>query len=222
MSSAVIFDLDDTLYKEINYLKSGLKSVSKVISKDIDETQAKIFEKLYFYYKNSDNPFKKIINEYNLSYSLGDLILLYKNHKPKIKLSEETKETLHYLIKNNYELGLITDGSSNQQREKISALKIDSYITEYVISDEVGSEKPNKNNYKYFSEKKFSYCKKFYYIADNLSKDFIAPNDLGWITICILDNGENIHKQKFSINNKFLPQHSVKSIKHIIPIINEK
>jgi len=222
MSSAVIFDLDDTLYKEINYLKSGFKYISKIIANDINETQTKIFKKLIFHYKNKENVFQKIINEYNLSYNIKDLILLYRNHKPKIRLSKETENTLLYLINNDYKLGLLTDGDSNQQRGKISALELEKYITEYVISDEFGSTKPNENNYKYFSEKKYSYCEKFYYIADNIRKDFIAPNNLGWITICILDNGKNIHEQNFSINTKIYPHYKVKSIKHIIPIINEK
>jgi len=35
-----------------------------------------------------------------------------------------------------------------------------------------------------------NYC----YVADNILKDFIAPNKLGWTSIKIKDNGKNIHK----------------------------
>ena len=31
---------------------------------------------------------------------------------------------------------------------------------------------------------------------DNPDKDFIAPNNLGWTSICLIDKGLNIHKQK--------------------------
>lgn len=34
-------------------------------------------------------------------------------------------------------------------------------------------------------------------VSDNLKKDFIAPNALGWETVCPLDDGRNIHKQDF-------------------------
>jgi putative hydrolase of the HAD superfamily len=32
-------------------------------------------------------------------------------------------------------------------------------------------------------------------MADNLKKDFITPNFLGWKTVGLLDNGKNIHYQ---------------------------
>lgn len=59
----------------------------------------------------------------------------------------------------------------------------------------------------------------FYYIGDNLRKDFVAPNKLGWQTICLLDNGENIHSQDFSVDSIFLPMHRVKELPSISEFI---
>lgn len=39
-------------------------------------------------------------------------------------------------------------------------------------------------------------CHGFTYVGDNLKKDFIAPNALGWLTVCLKDDGRNIHKQE--------------------------
>lgn len=49
-------------------------------------------------------------------------------------------------------------------------------------------------NYAYFM-KRYSYCQSFIYVGDNVKKDFITPNALGWKTICIKDDGRNIHSK---------------------------
>ena len=36
----------------------------------------------------------------------------------------------------------------------------------------------------------------FTYVGDNLKKDFIAPYHLGWMTICLKDDGRNIHRKE--------------------------
>ena len=50
----------------------------------------------------------------------------------------------------------------------------------------------------------------FYYIGDNVVKDFIAPNQLGWTTICLLDNGQNIHKQ-IPVEDEMKPQYEIEN-----------
>lgn len=93
-------------------------------------------------------------------------------------------------------IGLITDGRSVQQRNKIEVLGLKRWIDEedIVISEEFGSEKPALENYAYFM-KRYLKCHDFTYVGDNLKKDFIAPNSLGWMTVCLKDDGRNIHKQ---------------------------
>lgn len=223
MRKAVIFDLDDTLYKEIDFLQSGFVFISNKLSEHVEDSSKVIYDKLFSYFITGEDAFYSIIVEYDLyMFRKNDLISLYRNHIPKIKLSKETTETLQYLTKKEYFLGLLTDGRSAQQRNKIKSLNIKKYISEILISGEFGSEKPNKNNFLYFSDNKYSDCDKFYYIGDNIIKDFIFPNSLGWTTVCIKDNGQNIHKQNFNVDKKYLPHYIVKNLIDIIPIINEK
>ncbi len=60
-----------------------------------------------------------------------------------------------------------------------------------------------------------SYC----YIGDNTEKDFIAPNALGWKTICLKQNSDNVHRQSFSVEKEKMPQYVVGSISECIEII---
>jgi len=63
---------------------------------------------------------------------------------------------------------------------------------------------------------KFPERKRFLYVGDNSKKDFVAPNRLGWRTICLKNDGHNIHEQDFSLSEDFLPRNVVNSIIEII------
>ena len=84
-----------------------------------------------------------------------------------------------------------------QQRNKIVAFDLGRWIDEkdMVISEEFGSEKSALANFEYFM-KRFPECHDFTYVGDNLKKDFIASNALGWLTVCLKDDGRNIHRQE--------------------------
>ena len=101
-------------------------------------------------------------------------------------------------------IGLITDGCSVQQRNKIEALGLRRWIEEedIIISEEFGSGKPALANFEYFM-KRYPECHDFTYVGDNLKKDFIAPNALGWQTVCLKDDGRNIHRQRVDEIKKF-------------------
>ena len=83
-----------------------------------------------------------------------------------------------------------------------------------IISEETGYEKPHLHNFKIIQE--LYPNKKFVYIADNPSKDFLAPNLLEWDTVCLLDNGKNIHGQSFNLEKKYLPKKKIKLFKELI------
>lgn len=54
--------------------------------------------------------------------------------------------------------------------------------------------------------------------GDNLRKDFITPNKLGWKTICLLDDGRNIHRQDFSCPEEYLPNVKIHTLKELLSL----
>ena len=71
-------------------------------------------------------------------------------------------------------------------------------------------------NYQAFTTEDIS---DYYYIADNPAKDFIAPNALKWTSICLLDQGKNIHPQDFQVAPAQLPTYRIKKLKELIDLI---
>lgn len=217
-SIAVVFDLDDTLYKEIDFLKSAFSSIAHSISLEVPIDKKTIFEKMVDLYNSEQNTFEGILRIYKSTFTIEKLLAVYRNHKPNIQLSSDIVAVLDLLKKKKIPLGLLTDGRSVQQRNKIEALKLEEYFSEIIISEEFGSEKPSLANYTYF-EKKFS-AKKYFYIGDNEKKDFITPNNLDWKTIKLIDNGLNIHKNKeASFKENYLADYSIHSLSEICPLI---
>ena len=209
----IVFDLDDTLYKEIDFIKSAYIYINNYI-------------KFRFNLDLSNNIKKCLDDEVNFfdlinsklhpdqSFPIEKYLELYRFHYPEINLSHDTTVFLDKIISHNIDFSIITDGRSISQKNKIKALGLDDLAKNIIISEETGFEKPHLNNFKIID--KIYPNKKLLYIADNTTKDFLAPNVLKWDTICLLDNGQNIHKQNFDLNFDYLPKTKINYLKEII------
>ena len=209
----IVFDLDDTLYKEIDFVKSAYIYVCKYIRSrfGIDffsQIQECIDDGINFY----DYIISKLHHKHN--FSIEKYLELYRFHYPKLSLSADTSEFLNNISDRKIGFSIITDGRSISQNNKIKALGLSHLAQNIIISEETGYEKPHVNNFKII-EKVYP-DKKFLYIADNTSKDFLAPNTLKWDTVCLLDNGQNIHKQNFDLQTKYLPKIKINHLKELI------
>jgi putative hydrolase of the HAD superfamily len=201
-STFFVFDLDDTLYQEIDFLSSAYKYIASAIEPSI---KTYIYDEMIERYHRKENVFAWIVAQYKEH--LGELdtewlISTYREHIPEIKLSAETAAFISEVRSRKIPTGLITDGRSRTQRNKLKALGIGDLFSEIIISEEFGSEKPDERNFLHFVSKYPG--KEFYYFGDNTRKDFMTPARLGWTTICVKDSGKNIHKQEFNGNE--IPQ----------------
>lgn len=191
----LVFDLDDTLFQELDYLKSAYAHIS---SKVAAPQQEAVYQNMLKKYTNRENVFQWLVNEYESTFpglSVNWLLQEYREHIPSISLSKSTLSFIEQLKQRNVPAGLITDGRSITQRNKLRALGIESFFRDIIISEEFGSEKPDERNYRYFEQKYPGM--RFCFFGDNTSKDFIVPAKLGWTTVCIRNAGSHIHKQSF-------------------------
>lgn len=192
----VVFDLDDTLYKEIDYLESAYNAIANAVCLDVTD-------EMLDWYHGGKNVFQCLLDKYDVHLSLAELLEIYRYHEPKISLISESDALLSHLRHEYIKVGIISDGRSKTQRNKLKALGLE-WIEDVVISEEIGSEKPCEVNYLYFEKKYPGYY--LTYIGDNLKKDFVTPNRLGWQTICLKDDGRNIHSQNIEITEAQKPQ----------------
>lgn len=220
----VCFDLDDTLYKEIDYLKSAYREIASYAAdycRGCSDSpiilSVKAYDAMLIAYKEGQNAFERLNAFLGINLPISQYLQIYRMHKPNIRLSKSAVSALNSLKSPECIIGLITDGRSVQQRNKVEALGLNRWIIEedVLISEEFGSEKPTPANYEYFM-KRYPESDEFMYVGDNLKKDFIAPNALGWQTVCLKDDGRNIHKQDFtSVSTKAMPKMIIEDLKSL-------
>ncbi|WP_179345073.1 HAD family hydrolase [Winogradskyella ursingii] len=205
----IVFDLDDTLYNELDYLKSAYKEISKSLE---PKKWKLLYLKMLSLYRSKKNTFKYLNDTYNIE--LSELISIYRYHNPEIKLFYGAMDLMNSIKKHGGQIGLITDGRVETQMTKIKALGILEILDSIVISEEIGTEKPHLSNYK--SIEKALSGNIYYYIADNFKKDFVTANQIGWETIGLIDNGKNIHYESYKyLENKLASKHLIMSIDEI-------
>ncbi len=213
----VVFDLDDTLYKEEDFLFSGFQSVARrVADKSLFVNEDFLFVQMKQWRLDGKDVFEELCRLYPDYLTKEACLGIYRYHIPSIALTDGASELLEALKTGGARIGLITDGRTRTQMNKIRALKLHKFIAsdDIVISEEFGSEKPSEANSRYFMEKYPN--AKYVYVGDNVKKDFVTPNYLGWLTICLLDDGRNIHRQSFDVAKEFLPQVTITNIKELL------
>lgn len=209
-SKYIVFDLDDTLCYEIDYLKSAYLEIAQSLNR---KDKKKLYEEMLGLYDDKQNVFSYLTKHYPET-TVEKLLQSYREHFPNIQLSPGAQEVLDHCKNSNYKLGLLTDGRSVTQRNKLKALGIENRFDQIIISEEFGSEKPAEKNYSTFMENTEN--TDFFYIGDNFKKDFVTPNRLGWTTIALLDKGNNIHSQKKEVPEDYMPNYKVKNLKDIL------
>jgi putative hydrolase of the HAD superfamily len=213
----VAFDLDDTLYKERDYWYSGVDCViNHIHSLGLARKHSK------FNLMPDQAPvatvFDQIIKHYELPTTLLDsLIWLYRLHEPKIELSFGARSLFDWCQTENCHVVIISDGRSVTQRRKIAALGLDG-ITCF-ISEEVGAQKPS--DVSFLAAGSGFEPTQCLYIADNVTKDFQAPEKLGWQTVGLRDDGRNIHSQLSRQDGKPVvePQSWIKNLLEVKELI---
>ena len=208
----IVFDLDDTLIKEIDYLKSAFHEIANFV----DCNDINLFDQMLNWYLVKQNVFENIQDRFS-KINIQDLKNIYRYHFPDFDSNSKNRQLLIDLKQKKFKLGLISDGFSKTQRNKLKALAIEDLFDLIIISEEFGSEKPNINNFEIFHQFE---TQEYFYVADNVGKDFVTPNKLGWQTICLLDNGQNVHQQNFDLELSYLPTIKIADLNEILIFIS--
>jgi putative hydrolase of the HAD superfamily len=220
--TVIVFDLDDTLYKERDYVKSGIEAVLKLLL-DTNILTQKTVDTFVVNLDYTAGVIDRLCVQFDFDAKLKDtLIWCYRLHEPHIKLEPETATTLAWANEFAAVIAVITDGRSVTQRLKLRALGL-SHIKAF-ISDDYKKGKPDPEMFLQV-EAAWPGCN-YVYIADNKAKDFVAPNCLGWSTIGLLNDGRNVERSMgINLNQdsgEYEPAIWIKNISELPRLLSEK
>jgi len=187
---AVIFDLDDTLYPERDYVLSGFRAVSLWAEAHWGISAAEGFAELQELLDQGvrGNTFDRWLASHQIPVNgaIQELVHIYRNHQPTLTPFPEVPELLSSL-KNACRLGLLSDGYLEVQKRKLCALDLAHYFDAIVFSDEWGREawKPSLKPFKEILARLRTDAGVSTYVGDNSTKDFLGARQVGMYTIWV-------------------------------------
>lgn len=191
----VVFDLDDTLFRERDFCRSGFRQIERMLVEERGGEWLGVSKRL-------DSMLRRRMNYFSwLEELLGDEMLMrrcverYRSHLPTcLPMASGVGETLETLSDRGIVMGIVTDGRSVTQRRKIEALGLERYIRpeDIMISEETGYDKRSAENFRHIV-RRWPEAREFIYVGDNAAKDFLMPNLLGWTTFRVLPHPDNVH-----------------------------
>ncbi len=171
----VIFDLDDTLYSEKEYVKSGYKVISEYFGGGYEDT-------LWNFFEAGKPAIDELLKEIGKEDERDKILEKYRLHKPRICLYDGVLDMLENLRNKGIKIGIITDGRPDGQRNKIESLDLKDKVDDIIITDELGGiqfRKPCDIAFRIIQNRWRLLSNEILYVADNPTKDFQAPKQLG-------------------------------------------
>lgn len=220
LPSIIIFDMDDTLYPEIDFVYSGYRAIAEQVWHDF-HVDIEFELRRRFDANQRGDLMSTVLSNLNIDvgeeYVANILVPIYREHKPKILPYVETKPVLSALCKQGHRLGLLSDGLATVQRRKFEALGLAQYFERIIFTDELGRDawKPSEKGFINLLNSLGVEAKNAVYVADNPLKDFSGPQSLGMKTIRIIRPG-TLHEKSLPLSFKDKPQRVIYSLSDLL------
>lgn len=199
--SAVIFDLDDTLYPERQYALSGFSAVARWAESavGVPHEQGYTALKRMFEAGVRGDTFNRWLAERSLPEQpwIPKMVHEYREHLPTLQPFDDTVPVLDQL-REQHRLALITQGYRPGQQRKLEALGLSGYFEPTLIMGEEEREhwKPSSQPFERALSELGVHAEHSAYIGDNPLKDFLGARRLGMATIWVRrPGGEHAAKQ---------------------------
>jgi putative hydrolase of the HAD superfamily len=191
---AIIFDLDETLIShrkqlenfidyQYNYYYKSLKNIP------FEEWKRKFIDLDKNGYVTKDIVYSKLVYTYNLELSQDQLYKHFlKNFHFYISPLQGANELLFAIKECNLKIGLLTNGGTLIQENKIKRLKYENIFDKIVISESAGCEKPDPKIFNLMLGKLDAESKDCLYIGDHPINDIKGAKDIGLRTIWMAHN----------------------------------
>lgn len=220
----VAFDLDDTLVREMDFVRSAWLEIAATLSAATGESA----EQLLGVMENNGNPYDNLyayltVKGYQDVPADREMVDMYRRHRPAaLPLIKGAAETLGTLIDGGCTLALVTDGRVGTQSAKIAAASLDKFFQSdlILISEATGHDKSSSFNFSRLMEITGVRADECWYVGDNPAKDFYMPRRLGWRTVCLRMRNENIHPQDFdNTPPERMPEFIIDNLRELINLV---
>lgn len=195
----VVWDVDDTLYLERSYVRSGFRAVGAHLE------SAHGVEGLY---PHAWSAFQRGVRGtiFNVALEnvdveptgamIRELVAVYRGHVPEIELLPDAVAAIEKVSALGLGMAVITDGPLSSQRAKVLALGLEAFVEPVICTAALGPgfSKPHPRAFEMVAEHWDARGPELVYVADNPQKDFKAPRALGWGCVRLCRQG-GLHRE---------------------------
>lgn len=218
----LVTDLDDTLYKEVDYVRSGFRVIGELLECNGIISASDVL-RILTYATDMRSGFDTLSNmikstQTNSRFDDKWMVDIYRTHNPKIRLSANIADLFLRLTLEGIKIAIITDGRSHTQRAKIEALGLNRFVSpqNIIISSEVGGGKTTRVPFDTLISRNPGETH-YLYLGDNPAKDFLWPNLMGWTTVQLNDTaGVNIHSQTIDVPEIYKARYRIDTIEDVV------
>ena len=189
MIQGLVFDIDDTLVDERDYVRSGFAEVARSIAASTAESEA-AFDWLWRAFESGRrgdtfNGLLETFPDLASRATVSELVDRYRSHTPVIALAPGFAQVLDALADRGLRLGVLSDGPAASQSAKATALELPRWFDPIVLTGALGPEhaKPATRGFATIATAWDLDAAALAYVADNPEKDFAGPRQLGWATV---------------------------------------
>jgi putative hydrolase of the HAD superfamily len=200
-SKVIIFDLDDTLYRELDFFEEGLFAVANYAEETFGLNAKLVYSELMDVYKVSGR--NQLFNAWLMSKGLqaryvSKMVGVYRYHPIQIKFPSKNVDFLNSLRNSIY---LITDGNKLVQNHKIQSFGLKEIFKKCFITNQYGLkfQKPSLHSFDLIRKIERTSWSNMIYVGDNPAKDFFALNSVGGTTIQTFEYRPESTRPHFSI-----------------------
>ena len=217
----IIFDADDTIVDHRTCEKQALQYMFEKIDEKYDKKYQEIFRPLDRELwdnvaLNKSNITKELIPEYRFKVFFDMINIPYNDYKKanklfqdglehSVALIEKADEVIEYLHNKNYMLFVATNGLVRLQKPRILNSKIAKFISDIIVSEEVGLPKPNPIIFNTLLQNNNLNSSEAIMIGDSLEKDIQGAKNANMKSIWYNPKEKNN-------NTNIIPDYEIKSL----------
>lgn len=223
--NAIIFDIDDTLFDQLEWLEGAFSKVGELVEDRFGVSKKIVGKKLRRLTVErgsaSGNLFNLALEELGIQETPAlieeAIVAFYSYHPKKLTLYPGVKETLSKLKACGFKLGVISEGREKMQIQKLKALGIHHFFDATLIVKLHRGEPRGTSSYTKILKVLKSEPNECIYVGDNPYKDFVNAKKLSIHTIRVF-TGEYREKK---VDKNLDADFSVNNIREILEVVEK-
>jgi putative hydrolase of the HAD superfamily len=193
MRRLVVFDIDDTLYMERDYVRSGFAAIGAWARRELGVHDLEDRAWAAFGAGVRGRIFDEALVACGVQANgslVPRLVDVYRSHTPTIELLDDVNAWLS-ARPSDVALAVVTDGPLVSQRAKAAALGLAGWADPIVFTEALGPGrgKPHPDAFECVEAASGMLGASCAYVADNPAKDFAGPRGRGWRTVRVRRTG---------------------------------